>query len=247
MIKAVIFDKDGVLLNLEATWLNSAVAMTYFLSELTNGRHHASVFQSLIGIDEHKRSIDPDGLFAAGSMLEQIAVFVEHVPELQHHLTADETIRRKMRDVFLDARDRTLSQTGSVANGDVLTPVSALYDNGLKLAVLTNDSFSSASRGCADIGLSPYLEMIVGFDSGYGAKPEPAGFLAICDRLAIAPGEAVMVGDTHADVNVAKAAGAGGFIGISAVFPKAPRALSDCAYLLPDLTGLPDVISQMKQ
>ena len=71
VIKAVIFDKDGVLLDLEATWLNSAIAMTHFVSELTDGQHKPKAFQAIIGIDEETRQIDANGLFAAGSSADQ--------------------------------------------------------------------------------------------------------------------------------------------------------------------------------
>jgi phosphoglycolate phosphatase len=84
--------------------------------------------------------------------------------------------------------------------------------------------------------------MVVGFDSGFGSKPEPAGFLAICDELSCHPGEVAMVGDTFADRHAAERAGAGTFIGISSIYPDTPKALEGIAHILPDLTGLPAII-----
>ena len=242
MIKAVIFDKDGVLLDLEATWLNSAIAMTHFIAGLTDGSHAAEEFQKIIGIDEKTRQIDADGLFASGSMATQFAAFAEAAPKLANQLHHDPQIREKLRDVFLEARDETLAGVGSVANGDVITPLGELHDSGYKMAVLTNDSEESANRGCQDIGVSRYLEMVVGFDSGFGSKPEPEGFLAICQALSCHPGEVAMVGDTFADRHAAERAGAGAFIGISSIYPNAPKALEGIPHLLPDLTSLPTII-----
>ena len=63
----IIFDKDGVLLDLPKTWLPVARDITYLLSELTEHRYSAQLFQEIIGIEEHSETIDPDGLFASGS------------------------------------------------------------------------------------------------------------------------------------------------------------------------------------
>ncbi len=57
-----------------------------------------------------------------------LAAFAEAVPKLANQLHHDQKIREKLRDVFLDARDETLAGVGSVANGDVITPLGDLHD-----------------------------------------------------------------------------------------------------------------------
>lgn len=244
MINAIIFDKDGVLLDLEATWLNSAIAMTHFVSELTKGRHAPKAFQAIIGIDEATRKIDTNGLFAAGSSEEQFDEFVRFEPALGPLLLHDVAIRKKIRSIFLDTRTKTLETVGSVPNGDVRTPLKSLHEEGYKLAILTNDSEQSARQSCDEINILPYFDMIVGFDSGFGSKPEPHGLLAICDKLDVTPDKAAMVGDTYADFGAAKAAGAGLFIGISNIYPDCPDALKAATHLLPDLSGLPSLLAE---
>ena len=245
MIKEIIFDKDGVLLDLEATWLNSAIAMTHFVAELTDGRHPPAAFQTIIGIDETTRQIDANGLFAAGSSADQFREFVRFDPALEPLLFQDVEVRQKLRSIFLETRDATLDAVGSVPNGDVVSPLKALHEAGYKLAVLTNDSEGSARQSCEAVGIAPYFEMIVGYDSGFGSKPEPNGLLGICQALGIAPEQAVMVGDTYADLGAAQAAGAGLFIGISNIYPDCPEALKSVEYLLPDLTGLPAIMADV--
>ena len=66
MIKTIIFDKDGVLLDLAATWFPVAQKMTELLDEYTDGKYGAAFFQSIIGIDASDGSINHGGTFASG-------------------------------------------------------------------------------------------------------------------------------------------------------------------------------------
>jgi phosphoglycolate phosphatase len=63
--------------------------------------------------------------------------------------------------------------------GEVEAPLRQLHKDGYQLAILTNDSESSAKRNMQDIGVLDLFCTVVGADSGFGSKPGPHGFSAL--------------------------------------------------------------------
>ena len=73
------------------------------------------------------------------------------------------------------------------------------------LAVLTNKPLGPSIGILEALGLRGFFSRIIGGDSEYGRKPDPAGLRAL---MTLAPGDSiVMVGDTPADSGTAEAAG----------------------------------------
>lgn len=235
----IIFDKDGVLLDLTSTWLPVARDITHHLSALTHHKVPAIRFQEIIGINEATEQIDPDGLFAAGSFLDQQQACAAHAPELGAHYATPEYHEAIMAIVDKNA------ERAPVPLGDVTGTLERLKQSGFKLAVLTNDSEKSAIRSLTKMGITDFFEMVIGYDSGYGGKPDPAGFEAICHACGTTADKACMIGDTGADRNVAIAANAGLFVGISARYPEPTKALDGVTHLLPSIDSLPDLLAKI--
>jgi len=73
------------------------------------------------------------------------------------------------------------------------------------LAVLTNKPLGPTIGVLESLGLRGFFSRLIGGDSEYGRKPDPAGLLSL---QALAPGERlVMVGDSPTDWNVGVNAG----------------------------------------
>jgi len=53
------------------------------------------------------------------------------------------------------------------------------------------------------------FDFVAGADSGYGTKPNPAVFQAFCAKTGLQADQVCMVGDSIADVELARAGGAG--------------------------------------
>jgi phosphoglycolate phosphatase len=88
----------------------------------------------------------------------------------------------------------------------VITCLDRLRAAGLRLAVCTNKTTSLTESLLAALDLARYFPVVVGGD-GPARKPDPRHLLAVTDRLGVAPGAALMVGDSINDVAAAKAAG----------------------------------------
>ncbi|MDG4797044.1 HAD family hydrolase [Micromonospora sp. WMMD1082] len=92
---------------------------------------------------------------------------------------------------------------------DVLPALDTLDCAELRLAAMSNSDRAYQDRKLTALGIRHRMETLVCCDDVGGvAKPDPRIFHAVCDRLGIAPAEAVYVGDRlDSDARAAIAAG----------------------------------------
>jgi phosphoglycolate phosphatase len=82
-----------------------------------------------------------------------------------------------------------------------------LHEAGLRIAVVTNKHERFATGLLKALGLSAWVDRVVGGDSFPLRKPDPAPLLFACKLLGAAPARALMVGDSINDVQAARGAG----------------------------------------
>ena len=99
MARLVIFDKDGVVLDLQATWLPVVRAVAVYTASLipSNGATPQVTTADLlraIGVDDAVGHIDPKGIFATGSFAQIRTKWQAMLPQetvSYTHLRAHET------------------------------------------------------------------------------------------------------------------------------------------------------------
>jgi phosphoglycolate phosphatase len=85
--------------------------------------------------------------------------------------------------------------------------LTALRHHGYRLALASTRATESAQATLAHAGMLPLLEHVLGGDLVAHHKPAPDVILLALERLGLEPHEALMIGDTAADVGAAHAAG----------------------------------------
>jgi len=79
--------------------------------------------------------------------------------------------------------------------------------HGLQLGICTNKPKQVTSIVLDALGLEPYFSVVWAGEPGKPLKPEAACLRSVCRELDVEPSRVVMVGDSHADVAAARAAG----------------------------------------
>ena len=100
----------------------------------------------------------------------------------------------------------------NLTNGTCLLPgardlLSGLAASGVGLALVTNKPEAMSRRILAHFGLETLVSIVVGGDTCRTRKPDPEMLLHAMTLLEAEPGETVMVGDSAADIDAARAAG----------------------------------------
>lgn len=88
----------------------------------------------------------------------------------------------------------------------VLQGLAALQHAGFRLGCVTNKPIDYTEPLLQAFGLERYMQAVVGGDSIAQMKPDPTPLTHACTLLGVAPGHAVLVGDSHVDVAAARAA-----------------------------------------
>lgn len=188
-VKGLLFDKDGTLFDFEATWSAWLAGM---LTELFGDR--AAEMGARLGFVLETREFLPTSPV--------IAETTEHVAGLLLPHLADWD-----RDALL-AKMRAAAAATVLVEPVALAPLlHALKGRGLALGVATNDDEGSARAHLARAGVADLFGFVAGYDSGWGGKPDAGQMRAFLDWAGLAPGEAVMVGDSLHDMAAGRAAG----------------------------------------
>ena len=213
MIRSLVFDKDGVILDMAGTWLPVARRVAdYTVSRQPDGEGQVTRAELLaaVGVDDATGAIDPRGMFAAEPFVRVRSAWQAMLPDGMIDLNADQSYRAEVRRL---AEEMT---SGSVvAKGDVETPLRQLAGAGFRIAMLTNDSEGSARRNMFELGIEDLFDPIIGVDSGHGSKPDPHGLLHILECHGVGRDQALMIGDTGADFGAAVNARVADFVCIA--------------------------------
>ena len=249
MIRSLVFDKDGVILDLVGTWFPVMQALADYTLTLqpdpaASGLTRADLLDA-VGVDDASGHINPLGVCAAGSFRDIRAAWQQLLPADMTPLAENEGYQAEMRRLA-----RELVHGNAVPKGDVATPLSRLTSAGFRIALLTNDSEESARHGLEQLGILELFDPVIGADSGHGGKPEPHGLLHCIAAHGATPEEALMIGDTNADFGAARAAGVADFICIADSPDERPHADVSVENVIPRLSDLPDLLvrrGDMKQ
>jgi phosphoglycolate phosphatase len=201
-IKAILFDKDGTLIDVNGTWVPFYKAMLKQEQGLTLDEAEAKM--ALAGYDRSTRTFKPGSLLAGGTTRQLVEVWWPEASAAEHT-----DITRRLDH---DLAPLALSHMKPLLP---LTPVLlALQALGLKLGVATNDGEKSAKGHMQALGVQGFFEVILGADSV--AEPKPSGQMVrrFAALTGLAESEIAMVGDNTHDLEEAQSGGAGMAIGV---------------------------------
>ncbi|WP_315918120.1 HAD family hydrolase [Mesorhizobium sp. SP-1A] len=201
-IRGILFDKDGTLVDFNATWL--AVARLMAMEAADGDRSKADALLSAAGLDFVAGCFKPDSVFAAGTNMDVVRLWF---PELESEAQKEALTRF----------DRITSDQGSamaVALPGMADALSALHAGDYRLAVATNDSTAGAEKTLAALGVAQLFVAAYGYDAVANPKPAPDTVRAFCDLTGLKPAEVAMVGDNRHDLEMARAGGCGLAVGV---------------------------------
>lgn len=199
-VDLVVFDKDGTLIDFHAMWGTWLVGLAADLARVT-GRPVLDDLRRVMDAAASSGRISSGGPLATSTMAVLRGLAVEAVRA--SGCDAEEAAA---------AVDAAWSSPDPVALARPLADLTALFgrlrDTGRHVAVVTADDRAPTEATLAALGVAHWIGALVCADDGLAMKPAPDMLLSACDSLGVSPARTAMVGDTPADLAMARAAGA---------------------------------------
>lgn len=219
-IDGILFDKDGTLLDFIHTWGNWSERLLARFSALLLERGLPPVGVGLDALwgalraeDGSVADYDRRGPLAMGTVDDMLTILAwqgyrEGLSWAEAKTLAADA--RRWADEQLDA-----TRSARLLPG-VLDFLEACRRVGLPLAVVTADETEAAVKHLEWLGIRERFAAIIGTDQVERGKPYPDMALLARERLGLRDGSFAVIGDTEGDMRMAKEAGAGAAIRISA-------------------------------
>ena len=218
--KAVIFDLDGTLIH-SAPDLHAALNRLMLLE----GRRLLEIAEVVRMIGDGVPKLVERGYEATGKLptaaelVEKTALFVE---DYEKHAT-------ELTTLF----------------PNVAETLKVLTKNKIPMGICTNKPQAATLKVLEYFGLSSVFEAVIGGDQLGGVrKPDPRHIMAALDLLGVAPNDAVMVGDSPNDIDVAINAGVRS-IAVSYGYRRVPVTAMGATHIIDGFSGLLGVLNKI--
>ncbi|MCK7615475.1 HAD family hydrolase [Roseibium sediminicola] len=200
-IKAVLFDKDGTLLDFDATW--TPAYRTTALYAAAGDQTKADLFLSETGMNLATGASAAGSLLAAGNSAEIAEAWIALGANFDHA-----TLTAELDRIFVGRMHDAAALPG------ICEAILNLHGNGYTLGVASSDSEAAIRAFLAGAGLTDRMSFVTGYDTGFGPKPEPGMVHGFSQATGFPPSEICVIGDNTHDLEMARAAGAGLRVGV---------------------------------
>jgi phosphoglycolate phosphatase-like HAD superfamily hydrolase len=227
----VIFDKDGTLIDFQQMWGRWAIGFAERMSAAI-GHDVRAAFADAYGYDPATAHIDPTGRLAIASMA--------HMQQVAVHIVVPYGVTAGAAYVMVQqawqppdpARD-------AVPLVDVLALFTAIRAKGAQIAVATADDRAPTLATLVHLGVAHLVGAVACADDvGMAPKPAPDKIFAVCRALGVEPRDAIMLGDTPADMQMGHNAGVMAQIGVTSGLSGAADLQPFASYIAPTVAGL---------
>ena len=202
----IVFDKDGTLIVFDEMWhtwfdhLMEAIASQVPLDSATR-----EGFAGTLGYDPKTGEWDSMGPLTIASTSEVALLMAGQIYRYQNK-TWDEALAIIQKAETI-ARSILTQEDLAKPIGDVRATLHQLRDRGILLALATTDERTLTELHLQKLDIVSLFATTVCGDDGIPLKPAPDMGIEICRRLDVAPHDTIMIGDTVADLIMAREAG----------------------------------------
>ncbi len=234
MLKGIVFDKDGVLVDFDRTWVTMLLDMAreWAGGDEEKNRH----LLTSAGYDAATNSFFSGSVWAAGNTDDLVEVWDQ---------TGDAYEQEKLAK-FIDLRCVECEIIPLFPPPELQGLFGGLTGRGLKLGLTTNDGEASAVRTMDAFGLAPFLSRIIGYDSVVNPKPAADPVFEFCDHCELESAQMAVVGDNVHDMEMAAAAGVAVRIGVLSGNSIAADLRPHADFLLDSVMDLPQLLTNEK-
>ena len=199
---AVIFDKDGTLIDFDSIWVPVSVkALEDILANLH--REDIPVDEFLTAFGVHDGVTDINGVLCKGTYAQMGQIVHEILGKHGCSVPCEDVVK-----LVVDCYNKN-ADAGEVkpTSPDLVDALKELKKQNVKIAIVTTDNETITRKCLRDLGIEELFDRIYTDDGVMPAKPDPACAYDFCRLAGTGKDRLVMVGDTLTDMRFAKNAG----------------------------------------
>ena len=202
-IKAIVFDKDGTLVDYGNFWIPVSKCATEYIFE-SAGVPLSRVDAHLYDLGVRGDNVDIKSPLAKGDHKGIINLLLGEIKAVRPEATFSEAAR-----LMIEGYGKDSKQKGKVLPtcDNMCDLLKSLRSLGIILALVTSDDISGAEICLEKLGVKELFDEIITAELDKPTKPDPYLMNRFMKKYGLSQSEVIMVGDTETDILFAKNSG----------------------------------------